>query len=75
MTLPGIDTDRIYFREEIAALWGRDESEDPDNTRRWFKTNFLSRGLKVCVIGRRIVVHGAELSEWVLRTSTLQVDD
>lgn len=75
MTPLGIDTNRIYFREEIAQLWGRDDHDDPDNTRRWFKTNFLKRGLRVSVIGRRVVVHGAELSEWILRTSTIQTDD
>lgn len=71
----GIDTTRIYFREEIALLWGRDELDEIENTRRWFRTNFINRGLRTFATGKRIAVHGAELSEWILRNSTVRIDE
>ncbi len=77
----GIDTTRIYFREEICELWGHglDEADllnDPraatENQRRWFKRNFRDKGLKTFPVGGREAVHGSILSEWVAYNSTIQ---
>ena len=72
----GIDPSRIYFREEIAEMW-RYEVVDPDdpeecrNLARWFKRNFLDQGLKCFVTGKRTIVHGADLSAWLLANSSV----
>ncbi|QDV76994.1 hypothetical protein [Botrimarina mediterranea] len=60
-----IDPGRIYFREEIAILWGREDDGKAENLRRWFKSNFLDRGLPIAIVGKRVIVDGRNFIEWI----------
>lgn len=60
----GIDTNRIYFREEIAKMWGYDDP-DKENQRKWFLRNFTKKGLKSRAVAGRRVVHGYHLAQWI----------
>ena len=68
---PRIEPDSVYFREDIARMWGYDYDEqeaddyDRERLRKWFHRNFLSKGLPVSRIGGRIVVHGQSLTDWI----------
>lgn len=77
----GIDTSKLYFREEICQLWGYAQSAeeveiDPrqasDNLRRWFKRHFRDKGLKTFTTGGREAVHGKILAAWVDYQSAIQ---
>lgn len=82
----GIDPNRIYFREDIAKLWGYDFDpeqhaslpaaqrrelavDDMGRLRKWFRRNFISKGLRSFRTANRIAVHGRVLAEWVLYNS------
>ncbi|MEQ8847504.1 hypothetical protein [Botrimarina sp.] len=67
----GIQLDRLYFREEIAKLWGG--PDEGQACTRWFRDNFTRKGLKTMRVSHRTVVHGRELSEWVLRNSAVSM--
>lgn len=65
----GIDPRRLYFREDIALLWGYDlgggGKRDDDRLRKWFHRHFTANGLRVCKVGNRLVIHGEDLAVFV----------
>ena len=80
----GIDTNKIYFREEIAALWGYplpdrgscetadDFQRDKANLNNWFTRNFKKKGLRTFSVANRVAVHGAHLAEWISFNSKIE---
>lgn len=71
----GIDTSRVYFREEIAEMWGYEVAKrGGDNLNQWWRRNFSSRGLKTFRLANRELVHGRILAAWIEVNSDLPGD-
>ncbi len=65
----GIDHTRSYFIEEISEMWECEYTpDDKENLRKWWNRNF--KGLKTAKVGRRYVVDGALLAEWIRYNSS-----
>jgi hypothetical protein len=76
-TFLGIDRNRTYTREEICARFGYDPETTADsrNRNRFFKDNFLDRGLNANPVGKTYEVSGEIYFSWTLTQSRPCRDD